>query len=311
MTRSTLLSELDKVEQIATASKISRMLVRPFRYGHAILFRELVYKINKQAKEVFCQTFFGQHMHVLLPSSTDIYLTGGKSHGSEIRLARLLIHILNEGDIFIDAGAHYGYFSLLAAGLVGSRGKVHAFEAAPATFEILQKNSAAEGNITAHHLALSDRDTEMVFYEFPNQYAEYNTLDIKQFQNKSWIGENPPREYRVQAVSLDGFLEKEGLYPTLIKIDVEGAEYRVIQGFRTLLLSSNPIVVMEYLLGTHSNGVYARAEAFLASLGYLPFAIETDGTLLPIESAERWMSEMKIASDNIVFRKEPGNAGSD
>lgn len=309
MNRSTLLLELDKVERIATASRMMRLFSRPFRYVYAILFREWVYKKKKQAKEVVCQTFFGQQMHVLLPSSTDIYLTGGKTHESEIRLARLLIQILKEGDIFIDAGAHYGYFSLLAAGLVGSRGKVIAFEAAPATYEILQKNADASGNIAAHHLALSDREEEMIFYEFPNQYAEYNALDIAQFQKEGWIGENPPREYRVQAVSLDGFLKKEGLYPTVIKIDVEGAEYQVIQGLQTILLHASPIIVMEYLSGARSSEVYARAEAFLRSLGYLPFAIEGFGTLRPIESAENWMSEMKIASDNIVFRKELGNAG--
>jgi FkbM family methyltransferase len=308
MNRTTLLSELDKVESIAKASRIGRLLTRPFRYVFAILYREWVYKKNKQAKEVVCQTFFGQEMHILLPSSTDIYLTGGKSHESEIRLARLLIQVLKEGDVFVDAGAHYGYFSLLAAGLVGSRGKVLAFEAAPATFEILQKNSAALGNITAHHLALSDRESELVFYEFPNQYAEYNALDIAQFEKEGWIGENPPREYRVQAVSLEGFLAKENLRPTLIKIDVEGAEYQVIQGMQTFLMSANPIIVMEYLSGARSSEVYARSEALLVSLGYLPFAIEADGTLLPIKSAEQWMSEMKIASDNIVFRKEVDNA---
>ena len=306
MTRTTLLSELDKVESIAKTSRIGRLLTHPFRYVFAILYREWVYKKNKQPKEVVCRTFFGQEMHILLPSSTDIYLTGGKSHESEIRLARLLIQVLKEGDIFVDAGAHYGYFSLLAASLVGPRGKVIAFEAAPATFEILQKNSVGSGNITAHHLALSDRDTEIVFYEFPNQYAEYNALDIAQFEKEGWIGENPPREYRIQAISLDGFLEKEGLRPTLIKIDVEGAEYQVIQGMQTFLMSANPIIVMEYLSGARSSEVYARSEALLVSLGYLPFAIEADGTLLPIKSAEQWMSEMKIASDNIVFRLKFG-----
>lgn len=308
MTRTTLLSELDKVESIAKASRIGRLLTRPFRYVFAILYREWVYKKNKQPKEVVCRTFFGREMHILLPSSTDIYLTGGKSHESEIRLARLLIQVLKEGDVFVDAGAHYGYFSLLAAGLVGSRGKVLAFEAAPATFEILQKNSAGSGNITAHHLALSDREAALVFYEFPNQYAEYNALDIAQFEKEGWIGKNPPREYRVQAVSLEGFLAKENLRPTLIKIDVEGAEYQVIQGMQTFLMSANPIIVMEYLSGARSSEVYARSEALLVSLGYLPFAIEADGTLLPIKSAEQWMSEMKIASDNIVFRKEVDNA---
>jgi len=306
MLKSTVLENLDVLERVATASRIHRLLTRPFRYACAILFRELVYAKTKQGKEVICRTFFGQEMHVMLPSSTDIYLTGGKTHESEIRLARFLIHYLKEGDILVDAGAHYGYFTLLAVQLVGQSGKVIASEGSPTTFKVLEKNVAPFNNISAYHVALSDTDGELVFYEFPNQYAEYNALDIRQFQQDTWIGENRPREYRVQAISLDGYLEKANLSPTVIKIDVEGAEYRVIQGMGHFLEKASPVVVMEYLSGKRSGDTYLRAEQLLTSLGYKPFAIDRSGGLQPIGSAAEYMSRMGLESDNMVFCKHVG-----
>ncbi|MBL0295213.1 MAG: hypothetical protein IPQ04_13440 [Saprospiraceae bacterium] len=124
MNKDNLIKNLDKVEKIAAASKIARLVAHPINYINAILYRELFYKRNKKEKEVESETFFGTKMSLLLPSGTDIYLTGGKSHGSETRLARFLINNLEIGDTFIDVGAHYGYFSLLGSKLVGQKGKV-------------------------------------------------------------------------------------------------------------------------------------------------------------------------------------------
>lgn len=77
-------------------------------------------------------------MNIALPASTDIYLTGGKSHDSEIRLAKFLIKNLNQGDNFVDIGAHYGYFTLLGAHLVGKGGRVF-FEPGKSTYSLLEK----------------------------------------------------------------------------------------------------------------------------------------------------------------------------
>ncbi|MEL6392762.1 MAG: FkbM family methyltransferase, partial [Bacteroidota bacterium] len=118
MNKKRLLKNLLTVENLASSSKIKRMMNNPVKYLNAILFRELTYKSNKKPRLVRTTTFFGRPMSVLLPSSTDIYLTGGKSHSSEIRLARFIIKHLNEGDFFVDVGAHYGYFTQLASCIV-------------------------------------------------------------------------------------------------------------------------------------------------------------------------------------------------
>jgi hypothetical protein len=48
---------IDKVERIASASKFQRMLVNPFRYAHAILFREISYKKNKKKRKLLAILF--------------------------------------------------------------------------------------------------------------------------------------------------------------------------------------------------------------------------------------------------------------
>ena len=304
MLRNELISKIEKVERIASATKFKRMMVHPLRYFNAIFFREVIYKNSKKEKEVISNTFFRTKMHLLLPSSTDIYLTGGKSHDSEIRLAKYLIDQLNKGDRFIDIGAHYGYFSLLASKLVGESGKVYAFEASPATYSIFQKNTVNVENVMGHNLAVSDSDEHLKFYEFPNLYSEYNSLDVEQFKNEKWFAKYQPKEVKIRSVMLDDVLHDENLKPKIIKIDVEGAEFKVIKGAKNLLENDSPMVVLEYLSDERGNKAHVEAEGFLISLGFQSFVIDGFGKLQKVKSISSFIKDNGLESDNIVFIKK-------
>jgi len=303
MDKNQLISGLDRVERIASASKVARMMNNPIKYFYAIFSREYFFKLKRQSSQAIARTFFDETMAVLLPSGADIYLTGGKSHPSEIRLAKFLIQNLHSGDTFADAGAHYGYFSLLAARLVGPTGRVVAVEASPSTFRVLEKNTAGKKSITAINKALSDEKAELSFFEFPNLYSEYNTFDISQFKDQSWIEKYPPSEIMVHAEALDDMLEALELNPAIVKVDVEGAEYRVIKGARKLLEKRRPMVVMEYLPDRRGNAAHIQAEALLNELGYLAHAISPLGTLIPIGNAAAYLRKQEADSDNVVFVK--------
>lgn len=304
MYKEQLLNNIKVVERIASASKVRRMLRHPLKYIDAVFFREFVYKRTKKEKEVACTTFFGTPMQVFLPSSTDIYLTGGKSHDSEIRLARFLIQYLEPQDTFVDVGAHYGYFSLLGAKLVGAKGKVYSFEAAPTTYKILDKNQRLSNNITILNRAVSDEEADLVFYEFPNLYSEYNSLHIEQFDQEDWFEEYQPKAITIKSIILDQFLAKENTIPKVIKIDVEGAEYKVIKGLQQTLAKYNSIVVLEYLSNERGNEAHKNAEAFLQSLGYQAHLITKEGTVQPIVSIAQYLQEHQLDSDNIAFIKK-------
>lgn len=299
--KQTYLDGLAKVANIAGASRWGRLLRDPVRYCSAIGFRELGYRRHRTPRRVTVQPFFGGNMTVLLPASTDIYLTGGKSHDSEIRLARFLIERLTPGDHFLDVGAHYGYFSRLGAALVGKTGRVVAIEAAPDTFAILGENAGAEPQLTALQLAVSDTVGHLDFYAFPNQYSEYNTTDPGQFAGAAWLAENPPVRHRIPADTLDAIAGREALTPRVIKIDVEGAELLVLRGAENLLSAQSPAVVVEYLTAERGNTAHRAAADLLRSLGYGSYRIGPDGRLEVLPDIEGYLTGAGMDSDNVVF----------
>ncbi len=297
-----LLDKIQSVERLAKASRIERLLSNPFRYSQAILHRKLIYSTSKKEKPVICKTFFDVEMHLLLPSSTDIYLTGGKTHDSEIRLAKFLIGNLKKGHTFVDVGAHYGYFSLLASTLVGQDGTVYAFEAAPKTYRILEKNKLKAANVSCYNMAVANYEQAITFYEFPNLYAEYNALDIEQYREESWFEANQPKATKIESIRLSDFFAAKNIQPDIIKIDVEGAEYLVLQGLKSYLADKKPVIAMEYLPAHKGNKAHRDAENLLRTLGYQAMLIDDGAELMAIDSVSSYLDENGLDSENIVFK---------
>jgi len=298
-----LMTGLSHVERVANSSKLSRFISRPVRYLYAIGFRLLVYPRTKHGLLTEAQTFFGKKMQIMLPAGTDIFLTKGKSHSSEIRLAKFLIQNLNEGDHFVDVGAHFGYFSLLAAELIGNSGKVLSIEASVSTFEVLAQNIAQQQQIIPVNAAISDKQGAISFYEFPVQFSEYNALDIRQYERESWYKKFPPKKYDVQAVTIAQVVAKYDLTPTIIKIDVEGAELQVITGAQQALAELSPIIVMEYLAPGRHNESHAAAVKRLREFGYNAYSINDAGGLDFCEDIDNYLKVNGYESDNLIFLK--------
>lgn len=304
MLKTDLLQNLEKVVALSKMSKLSRFVVNPYKYYNSVIYRKLFYAKSKKNKELVTSTFFNEDMTVLIPASTDIYLTGGKSHDSEVRLAKFLINRLDEGDTFIDVGGHYGYFSLLASKLVGQNGKVECFEAAPNTYSILKKNAELRPNIYSHHVAISDGNETLKFYEFPNLYSEYNTMDVTQFENEPWYKDNKPVKVEIPSIKLDNFLTEESILKPLIKIDVEGAEFKVINGMKDYLAKNKVVVVMEYLSTERGNDSHNDAHKVLISAGYQSHTIDSDGNSIACIDVQGHIYKHKLESDNIAYIKQ-------
>jgi FkbM family methyltransferase len=294
-----LLQKLDAIERLAKGSVIHRLLHHPFRYLAAIAYWRLLYPLEKKGKFARARTFFGAGMEVVLPSATEIFLFGAKTHDSEIRLARFLINHLRPGDVFCDVGAHFGYFTLLAAHLVGEKGRVFSFEASRSTYCILAKNTTSSANVHALHLAATDEAKTLIFNEFPALFSEYNSLVLPD-PKAAWLKMNPPQRIEVQGIRLDDFFQNQPP-PRLLKIDVEGAELQVLRGMRRLLQEHPPLIVMEYLI--NGGDSYPAAVAFAKSAGYETLVIGPDGRMLACNDLGEWFAKRKLNSDNIVFKK--------
>ena len=293
-----LLRHLNRVEALGKSSKLFQFLSSPFRY--------LAVALSGNKKETIKEAtlFYGKKMKVLLPASADIYLTQGKAENEAIRISRFLILELHKGDIFVDIGAYYGYYSLLATELVGNKGHVYAIEATPKTFNILAQNAQANDNIIALNYTVSDRNDKVAFYEFNQQYSSHNTLDIHLLENEEWYKNNIPTKILVDALPIDEIVQEHNFIPTLIKIDVEGAENLVIRGAQVLLSQYHPMILMKYILNIESTNIYAEAARILLHLGYAPFAILNNGEIERIDDIVAYLQSKKLDTDTFVFRHE-------
>jgi FkbM family methyltransferase len=304
MNKDILLKRLNTVEMLAS-SRWRRLLHHPFRYVYAVFFAKFIYPKTKREIRRDAPLFYSETMKVDLPAATDIYLTGGKSHASEIRLARFLILNLSPGSRFLDIGAHYGYFSLLASKITGATGKVFAFEPADKSFALLRENSARRANITSFKKAVSDTAGMLTFFQFPTLYSEYNSMNAEQFSNEAWFPEFKPVTVEVPATTIDAITEGESFVPDLIKMDVEGAEYKAMLGGVRFFQSHAPVLVMEYLNPARQNEEHKKAVSLLRELGYLSYAIRHSGEIDCIDDIDEYLTVHRLDSDNIVFKKHP------
>ena len=173
------------------------------------------------------------------------YFIGGaiiRDQVYEPHITRLLTDLLRPGHTFIDVGANIGYFTLLAAALVGEPGRVIAFEPNPQNCELLRRSIAANafGNITLHQNAVAETEAEFLF-DTVGYSSNGRLLPGRE------AGQPPGRagQYPVQAVTLDHALSDLAQID-VIKIDAEGSEPRVLAGMATILARHRPIILTEF-----------------------------------------------------------------
>jgi FkbM family methyltransferase len=142
----------------------------------------------------------------------------------------LMRRVLRPGDGFIDGGANVGFYSLLAASLVGPTGRVVAFEPFQGHVDKFRTNVKFNGfnQISLRQVALSDKKGTVSFV---------TNRDVSN-RIQSPIDQDAPT-VTVQASTLDD--ELAGLPPfTVGKLDLEGAEVAALAGASGMLASATP-----------------------------------------------------------------------
>jgi len=133
--------------------------------------------------------------------------------------------LLRPGGSFLDVGAHAGYFSLIAANRVGRNGRVFAVEPNPVVFATLRAHLTANAiaQVEACHWSLAERNGSVSLHvPSTESYRDYNATLLRR---PEWT----PIE--IPARRLDDCLDEWGIERIdLMKIDVEGAEPRVLDG---------------------------------------------------------------------------------
>jgi FkbM family methyltransferase len=149
---------------------------------------------------------------------------------------------LEPGDVCLDVGAHIGYYTVVAAKIVGAAGHVHAFEPSPDSYRRLVRNvelNALE-NVTMHELAVDEEAGTAILYEPTGQNSGLATLDPV-LAAKSTL---PAREVQVRVAPVSAVVPGDDLRRVrVIKIDVEWHELGVLRSLRPLFELGNPLAV--------------------------------------------------------------------
>src|SRR4051812_21163462 len=120
---------IDKVNKAASLQFTARVLRGIKNFSRKREVKKLLRNVNVKFTET--EMFTGDKINVVVPDnvSTGLYLNGCFEPDD----TKGLIECLNEGDTFIDIGAHIGYYSIIASGLVAEKGRVICFEPTPST----------------------------------------------------------------------------------------------------------------------------------------------------------------------------------
>jgi FkbM family methyltransferase len=184
---------------------------------------------------------------------------------------------LRPGDTYVDVGANIGYYSLLAAQLVGDKGKVVSIEASPVFHQHLLRNISLTGlgNVRAINRAVSDTDEVLKFVLASSANMGANSI----------VPYEGPAEstFEVAARPLPDLLSGEEIARArVIKIDVEGAEGSVVRGMVPMLSLLRPdaeitVEVTPERMAQLGDSAYELMQT-LRGHGFYPYQLVNDYT---------------------------------
>jgi FkbM family methyltransferase len=194
------------------------------------------------------------------------------------------------GGVVIDVGANVGFFTLRFADWVGAKGWVVAIEPEARNHaELLRRLARRDfAERVVLHRAVADRVAGEVMLEVnPDHPGDHK------------IGS---AGVAIPALTVDDLRAATGRPVALIKIDVQGAEMRVLEGATTVLACDRPALFVEVDAGALSRFGTSTAElfSFLEGFGYLPHRLTHQG---PEPMAIRLIEELieRDAYTDILF----------
>jgi FkbM family methyltransferase len=158
----------------------------------------------------------------------------------EPEVQQALVDHLRPGMAFYDLGANIGFFSLMAARIVGAQGRVFSFEADPEIAARLREN------LLRNQFAHAQVVQKAVWSESTTVFFSRVDPGTSPDRGLGHVSADPSESgsISVEAVSLDQFAAANPP-PDFVKCDVEGAEVAAFQGAATLLFTRRPVLLVE------------------------------------------------------------------
>jgi len=210
-------------------------------------------------------------------------------------LLDLMVDLVKPGSTIVDAGANIGAYTAPLAKIFQSC-SVHAFEPNPTMLVRLKRNLALNRltNVTVHEVGLSDECSEKPLFVVSGHNPALS----------SFISD-PASKEKIQAVptkleTLDNIFAMKDISVSLIKIDVQGYELKVLRGATRLIGKSKPCIILEYEEAVfptreEANRVRNELEKLLNALNYGVYYISVYGPslLAPVQ----WQN---LSSSNLL-----------
>lgn len=199
--------------------------------------------------------------------------------------SELTRRLVGPGEIVLDIGANFGWYTTLLSRCVGPTGHVLAFEPLPPTYARLRENlglNDCHANVTAVCAAVGEQRGTATMHQFRQLSHSRSSLGT--------LGQADFQRWSVPAVDLDSFLAGQGNpRVSFLKCDVEGAERLVLRGARRLLDSPDaPRILIELNEETSAAFGYCKRDLWddLRGHGYDHFhAVHHGPRLTRIEDA--------------------------
>lgn len=198
------------------------------------------------------------------------YFAAQRWEAIEVATYQAFVEAIAPGDVVVDVGAHIGTYAMLAARRTGAAGRVFAYEPCEETRRYLRQHlewNHLVPRVTVREVCCGAEPGTATFF-FQGGAEGMNSL----VPTEGFASALMP------VVRLDDEVKALGVTPRLIKIDVEGAEFDVLQGAQDTLRTARPLlfVSLHPVPLAEKGPSEAAAVSWLVARGYQTRVIERD-----------------------------------
>jgi len=301
-----------------------------------LLFYLKNYGINKTLRTLYYYNYRLLKLKFLEKNSDQIVnVNGYKLHvipddpgiSSELRIFNVhepittekTLEVLKEGMVCLDIGSNIGYYTLLESKAVGNSGKVIAVEPSPRNFDFLKNNLKLEKvtNVEAYNLAIGDKDGEVKFAISDRSNLGYVISDDQDLieRTSEKVSKKPKMTRTLMVIKvpmkkIDSFLEEKKLERLdFVRMDIEGFEIKLFEGFWNTITKFKPIIQMEFHNYLFDKEIKIRFFQKLKEKGYeikyfMPRELDR-----PITGKSEDIKELSIDDLIVMFDKGPQYEG--
>lgn len=165
----------------------------------------------------------------------------------------------------LDIGAQFGYYSLIAAMKAGRKGRIYAFEPAPANFQLLNRNiqmNMYSDIIHALQKGVGNKQKTDTLYLYENSDS-HSMFRHSQARVRETIS--------IECITIDEFLENQSI--NVIKMDIEGNEPYALEGMERTISKNDNIILFTEFAPALIRRAGVKPEDFLAQIQSYGFEI--------------------------------------